>query len=236
MRDARACLRRRGSRPRSSYARKPPTGAITGRVTDPSGGVLPGVTITVTGPGLDRPRTVTTTANGTFQLTGVPDGTFTLMAELAGFTRTTRRVSVERGGQVDLQAIKLELSAFSEPNLERMGLTPDDIPLDVFTSLGSRIAPLIARDPSTGQGAIEALGLMERGDDTDTPARVIILANERVAAGEARTVIGRVWHWPDQFTRGQINVIAKMFQEEPGGHAESPVVITRVGRVMLMRP
>src|SRR5262249_11956763 len=45
------------------------TGVVAGRVTDPSGGVMPGVTVTLSGGALDRPRTTTTNVDGTFRLT-----------------------------------------------------------------------------------------------------------------------------------------------------------------------
>ena len=39
-----------------------PTGTISGRVTDTSGGVLPGVTVTADSPNLQGPREVVTSA------------------------------------------------------------------------------------------------------------------------------------------------------------------------------
>src|SRR5262249_23901605 len=65
-------------------------GSIFGKVTDPSGGVLPGVTVTVTGPALQRPLTATTSTSGTYQLPSVPIGTFTVTFELSGFKKATR--------------------------------------------------------------------------------------------------------------------------------------------------
>jgi len=50
-------------------------GSIFGKVTDPSGGVLPGVTITVTGPALQQPLVGVTSENGTYQFPSVPIGT-----------------------------------------------------------------------------------------------------------------------------------------------------------------
>ena len=43
------------------------TGEIFGKVTDQSGAVLPGVTVTVTSPSLLQPLTAVTSETGTFQ-------------------------------------------------------------------------------------------------------------------------------------------------------------------------
>src|SRR5215813_8833683 len=66
-------------------------GSIFGKVTDASGGVLPGVTVTVTGTGLQQPLVTTTSENGTYQLPSVPIGTYTVTFELASFKKAARQ-------------------------------------------------------------------------------------------------------------------------------------------------
>jgi hypothetical protein len=61
------------------------TGEIFGKVTDGSGGVLPGVTVTVTGPVLLQPLTAVTGETGTFQFPRIEIGTYAVKFELAGF-------------------------------------------------------------------------------------------------------------------------------------------------------
>jgi hypothetical protein len=65
-------------------------GSIFGKVTDASGGVLPGVTVTVTGPTLQQPLTAVTSESGTYQFPSVPIGTFTVTFELASFKKAQR--------------------------------------------------------------------------------------------------------------------------------------------------
>ncbi|HXH07339.1 MAG TPA: carboxypeptidase regulatory-like domain-containing protein, partial [Vicinamibacterales bacterium] len=48
------------------------TGEIFGRVTDNTGAVLPGVTVTLSGPSLLQPLTATTTETGTYQFPRIP--------------------------------------------------------------------------------------------------------------------------------------------------------------------
>ena len=57
-------------------ARAQAIGSIFGKVTDQSGGVLPGVTVTVTGTGLQQPLTGTTQRSGAYQFPSVPIGTY----------------------------------------------------------------------------------------------------------------------------------------------------------------
>lgn len=66
------------------------TGNISGRVTDSSGGVLPGVTITVLNEGTGLTVVRVTDENGTFVATNLPVGTYSVSAELQGFRKAQR--------------------------------------------------------------------------------------------------------------------------------------------------
>ena len=61
------------------------TGDITGKVTDESGAVLPGVTVTLTGPVLLQPQTAVTSDTGTFQFPRLDIGSYNIKFELTGF-------------------------------------------------------------------------------------------------------------------------------------------------------
>jgi hypothetical protein len=65
-------------------------GSIFGKVTDSSGGVMPGVTVTVTGTGLQLPRVAVTTETGAYDFPNIPIGTYTVTFELQGFKKATR--------------------------------------------------------------------------------------------------------------------------------------------------
>ena len=64
-------------------------GQIIGRVTDPLGGGLPGVTITLIESGRAQ-RTAVTDANGTYVIDDVPNGTITVTSALTGFRSAQR--------------------------------------------------------------------------------------------------------------------------------------------------
>ena len=67
------------------------TGSIQGTIVDSSGGVLPGVTVTVTNTATGSSRTVVTDATGTFRAELLPVGPYELSAQLSGFA--TRKQS-----------------------------------------------------------------------------------------------------------------------------------------------
>ena len=59
------------------------TGTVEGRVVDQQGALLPGVTVTLTGP--QGAQTTVSDAEGNYRFVGVQPATYTLKAELAGF-------------------------------------------------------------------------------------------------------------------------------------------------------
>src|SRR5205823_12157171 len=56
-------------------------GTVTGHVADSQGLALPGVTVNASSPNLQGVRTVVTSENGDFVLSGLPSGTYTLSFE-----------------------------------------------------------------------------------------------------------------------------------------------------------
>jgi Carboxypeptidase regulatory-like domain len=59
--------------------------AVTGRVTDPTGAIIPGVEITITNTATGNVRTVLTNELGVYTATQLAPGTYNIKAELAGF-------------------------------------------------------------------------------------------------------------------------------------------------------
>lgn len=66
------------------------TGAIHGRVIDPSGAALPGVSVTLIGDAQMGARTVVTDEAGGYRLPGLSPGTYQASFELGGFATTVR--------------------------------------------------------------------------------------------------------------------------------------------------
>src|SRR5688572_23566079 len=59
--------------------------AVTGRVTDPTGAVIPGVEVTITNTATGAARTIVTNEQGMYSATQLAPGTYNIKAELAGF-------------------------------------------------------------------------------------------------------------------------------------------------------
>jgi len=69
----------------SSIVSAQATAQLGGRVTDESGAVLPGVTVTVTQTDTGFTRTVVTDETGTYVMPNLPTGPYRLEASLQGF-------------------------------------------------------------------------------------------------------------------------------------------------------
>ncbi|HTU46929.1 MAG TPA: carboxypeptidase regulatory-like domain-containing protein [Bryobacteraceae bacterium] len=69
------------------------TGALTGTVTDPSGAIIAGATVTATNIGTGQARTDTTNANGSYKFSLLPAGNYSVKISAAGF-KTSEVASV----------------------------------------------------------------------------------------------------------------------------------------------
>ena len=70
-------------------------GTVAGTVKDPSGGVLPGVTVEVSSPALiEKVRSSVTDGSGQYRIINLPPGNYTVTFSLTGFS-TVRREGVE---------------------------------------------------------------------------------------------------------------------------------------------
>src|SRR6202158_380625 len=74
------------------------TSQVFGKVTDASGGVLPGVTVTLSSPALLEARVAVTSETGTYELPGLPIGIYAVRFELAGFGTLLREGLQLQGG------------------------------------------------------------------------------------------------------------------------------------------
>ena len=84
------------------------SGALSGRAVDPSGASLPGVTVTATNNATGFSRNVVTGPDGIYHFPSLPVGTYSVLAELNGFTSVTTRnveinVATERNINVTLK-------------------------------------------------------------------------------------------------------------------------------------
>ncbi len=87
-------------------------GSITGRVIDPDGQVVARAIVIVEGP-VPTPRTVSTGTDGAFEMTGLPDGRFTIRASSPGLVSAPVAVTLMGGTTAPIE-IRLRLAALDE--------------------------------------------------------------------------------------------------------------------------
>jgi hypothetical protein len=90
------------------------TGAVLGVVTDDSGAVLPGVTVTIKGSGIVGAQTAVTNERGLYRLAALPPGSYDLSFALGGFSTLNKkgiRVSV---GSTSEENATLKVSQMSD--------------------------------------------------------------------------------------------------------------------------
>ena len=89
-------------------------GELVGKVSDDQGGVLPGVTVTLSGPAVMGSPTAVTNAQGLYRFPAVNTGTYTLKFELAGFAPLTREGIVVPVRQTITVDAALKIAALQE--------------------------------------------------------------------------------------------------------------------------
>src|SRR5438034_10054898 len=75
-------------------------GEVFGKVTDGTGAVLPGVTVTLSGPALIQPQTTVTGVSGAYRFPRIPIGTYSVAFDLTGFKKSVQigRASCRESG------------------------------------------------------------------------------------------------------------------------------------------
>jgi hypothetical protein len=124
---------------------------VSGRVTDPSGAVIAGATITLRDAS-GKTRQTTTGIDGSFHLTELPAGRYDLMATATGFKTTQQSIELKASEVAMMQPV-LDVGTVSEavevtgaaPTLEtestsvsRIMPIPSGLPVAATVSLGKR--------------------------------------------------------------------------------------------------
>ena len=90
------------------------TGTITGKVSDSSGAVLPGVTVNATSPSMMGVQSVVTNTDGLYRFPAVPPGTYTVTFELPGFSTLKREgIDIRLGFTAQLN-VELAVASLQE--------------------------------------------------------------------------------------------------------------------------
>ena len=124
----------------TSYLSQGSSGRILGTITDQSGAVIPGVTVTIRDADRGTARTIVTDEAGVYNAPNLLPGTYTIRVELTGFAtveRTNMRldvgqdmrvdVSLKPGQQTELITVQAENSLVETNNAELGGTIANEI-------------------------------------------------------------------------------------------------------------
>jgi hypothetical protein len=90
------------------------TGEIFGKATDGTGAMLPGVTVTLSGPALINPMVAVSSETGAYRFPRIPIGTYEVSFELTGFKKYVRAdIIIQAGFNAEVNT-KLEISTVQE--------------------------------------------------------------------------------------------------------------------------
>lgn len=134
-----------------------PAGAIGGRIVDESGGVIPGVTVTVRGLSDATAFTTTTQQDGTFRVAALREGTYAMTAAIAGFR------------PVDAKGLFVPAPAADGPS-ELIYLVGENIATDVE---GKNIIGRVWHFWGLRDAAIMAASRPTGGDERPTPVFIV---------------------------------------------------------------
>ena len=115
------------------------TSALTGTVTDPSGAVIPNVTVTATNTGNNAARTAVTGADGTYRFTLLPPGTYRVRFVANGFKAGEVSAVTLNVTETPVLDQKLEVGAQSEQvTVEASAETLQTATSSLGTTVGAR--------------------------------------------------------------------------------------------------
>ena len=136
--------------PLAAYAQE---ASITGTITDQTGGVLPGVTITATHADTGNTFVGVTDERGAFRLP-LRTGNFRIAVELSGFTTVNRKIELLLG-----QSAVVNLTMAPSTIQESVTVTGEAPLIDTTSSsLGSNIDPcLLYTSPSPRDGLLSRM-------------------------------------------------------------------------------
>lgn len=169
--------------PTASFAQT--TADIVGRVTDTSGAVLPGATVTLENVGTRDLRTTVTSDTGDYLFTLLPIGTYTVKIEMQGFQAQTARVVLTSGDRTRIDG-RLSVGSVSESVMvtgESPLLQTDTSTLSSLVSEqavqdlpvnGRNFMRLVQLVPGATEGAANAINSGSRPDDRRQTSSVSI--------------------------------------------------------------
>jgi hypothetical protein len=224
------------------------TADIVGRVTDTTGGVLPGATVTIEHLGTHDVRSVPANSSGDFVFNLLPIGTYRVKVELQGFVTQTAQLELSTGDRVRFDP-KLQLGQVAETVLVTAesplvqtdtatvsALVTEKAVQDLPVS-GRNLNRLVQLVPGAFEGQTNSLASGNRPDDRRQSSAVSINGsldnqNNHLIDGidNNERAIGTVGVKPSIDAIAEIKVQTSMYTAEVGRTAGGVVnIITKAG-------
>src|SRR5215472_2434442 len=142
-----------------SLAAQTGSGSMRGRITDPSGAVIPQATITVTGPS-GKAITVQTNHQGTYEVNGLLPGAYNVTAVAKGFAVDNEAEVQVQAGQTQQLDIQLQIAVEEQhvqvqENSPTVGVSPENSAGTLV--LKGKDLDALSDDPDELQSELEAL-------------------------------------------------------------------------------
>ncbi|HEX7795938.1 MAG TPA: carboxypeptidase regulatory-like domain-containing protein, partial [Vicinamibacterales bacterium] len=224
------------------------TADIIGRVTDASGGVLPGATVTIENVGTRDVRTASTNATGDYVFNLLPIGTYTVKIELQGFNAVTSRAVLAAGDRARVDA-KLSVGTMTE-NISVVAESPlvqtdtstlsalvtekavQDLPVN-----GRNFVRLVQLVPGANEGTPNSLASGTRPDDRRQSSAISVNGaldnqNNQLIDGvdNNERAIGTIGVKPSIDAIAEVKVQTNLYTAETGRTAGGVVnIITKSG-------
>ena len=224
------------------------TADIVGRVTDATGGVLPGATVTIENVATHDTRTAPSNETGDYLFNLLPIGTYVVKVELQGFSSQTTRVNVSAGDRVRVDA-KLQVGTVAENvtvSAESPLLQTDTATISALVSTkavqdlpvsGRNVQQLVQLVPGAFEGLANSLASGTRPDDRRQTSAISINGsldnqNNQLIDGidNNERAIGTVGVKPSIDAIAEVKVQTSMYTAEVGRTAGGVVnIITKSG-------
>ncbi len=224
------------------------TADVVGRVTDSSGGALPGASVTITNPATGDTRTQITSDTGDYAFSLLPIGRYTIKVELQGFNPFSGAVQVSAGDRQRVNA-QLAVGTLSE-SITVTGAAPliqsdsatvgallpatavQDLPLN-----GRNVIGLVRMVPGANEGLPNSLSSGNRPDDRRQSSTVSVngqndVLNNNLIDGvdNNERYIGTIGVRPSVDAIAEVKVQTNMYTAETGRTAGAVVnILTKSG-------
>ena len=224
------------------------TADVVGRVTDASGGALPGATVTLTNPATGETRTQVTVDTGDYTFGLVPIGSYTIKFELPGFNPYAASMRLSAGDRQRVNA-QLAVGTLTEtltvtaqaPIIQSDSATvgallPEtavqDLPLN-----GRNVIGLVRGLPGANEGLPNSLSSGNRPDDRRQTSTVSVngqndVLNNNLIDGmdNNERFIGTIGVRPSVDAIAEVKVQTNMYTAETGRTAGAVVnILTKSG-------